>query len=133
MVILKSKIKSNFKILLLLILTNFIFCQGIFLDKNSETIHSLSGDYSKRNKLKDFNYDFSYSLVFNGKLQLSLSYKKNNNYYVISNVEEEKWEEFTSLSFNYFIKPQKFLHYCIKTEFQNPSYSNSQIETFSKQ
>lgn len=109
---LKLKIKLNFKILFVFLITNVVFSQGIFIHQNHKNILSYSAFYSKHEKLKDYNYGLKISSVWNGKVQLELSYNKLTEYF---NVNTTVWHEFSTLSAKYFIKSNQFLNYSLAT------------------
>jgi len=126
----KLKIKLNFDfIIIIIVLANFGLGQGMFIDNKADLIHSLFGDYSKRHNLKDYNYRLSYGLLFRGKTQVSISYIKDNQYYRGNNsgVEVNDWEEYTSISLSYYLKPKRFLSYGAKTTYTIP-YKNNHKE-----
>ena len=112
MEMLKSKIKLNFKILFLFILTNIVFSQGIFIHHSYKNVLSYSAFYSKHEKFKDYNYGLTTSSVWKGKFQLDLAYSKSTQYF---SEDKKEWNEFSSISIKYYIKPNQILNYSLST------------------
>lgn len=108
---LKSKIKLSSKFLVIFIFLDILLSQGIFIHENYKNVLTSSAFYSKHEKIRDYNYGISFGSIWKGKIQLDLSYEKSTKYFNIN----KRWDEFTTISLNYYIKPDQIINYGLST------------------
>ena len=130
----RLKIRLNFNYIILLCFFGILFSQGIIINNGSSTTHSLFGDYSKRHNLKDFNYQISYAIIFKGNTEINFSYIKEKQFYRenISSIEMSNWEELAAFGISYYLKPQFFFNFGIKSIYNMPKRDEqNRISSFS--
>jgi len=127
---LKYRKKLSFSILFLILFSNILFTQGIFLKNNSNFTISSSVNYSKHKDLRNYKYGLTFGIVKSGNLQVHFNYSKINKYQN-SLYENSIWEEYYSTSISYFIKPNSPIRFGLSTEASYPIRDSSPISSFS--
>ena len=122
---LKLKIKSNFKLFIIIAFSNYLIAQGMFIHSDLKNTYSFSMNYLKHDNLDDYNYGIKISSLLKGKLQFDALYEKKNYY----NISDKIWEEYLSFKIGYFIKKHPFIKYSINTSYNEAKKDNSKSNT----